>query len=83
MLHTTKVTNFKQPVSSKYFARVKSERKRRGDATTDLQLGRAEMQSSLRKFPSMDRPEHNDADRLKERVVEKRSGRRSILRGKK
>ena len=48
------------------------------DITSGLQLGRAEV---LRNFLNMDRPEHHCIERLKERVVEKGSGRRSTLRG--
>ena len=46
-----------------------------------LQLGRAEVLRGLRNFLNMDRPEHHSIDRLKERGVEKGSGRHSTLQG--
>ena len=50
--------------------------------TSDLQLGRAEVLRGLRNFLNMDRPEHHSIfDCLKERAVEKGSGRHSILQG--
>ena len=45
------------------------------DITSGLQLGRAEVLS-------MDKPEHHSIDRLKERGVEKGSGRHSTLKGR-
>ena len=53
-----------------------------GDITSGLQLGRAEVLRGLRNFLNMDRPEHHSTDRLKERGVEKGSGRYSTLRGR-
>ena len=50
--------------------------------TSGLQLGRAEVLRGLRNFLSMGRPEYHSIDRLKERGVEKRSGRHSTLRGR-
>ena len=47
-----------------------------------LQLGRAEVLRGLRNFPNMDRSKHHSIDRLKERGVEKGSGRHSTLRGR-
>ena len=52
------------------------------DITSDLQLGRVEVLRSLRNFLNMDRPERRSIDRLKERGVEKESGRHSTLRGR-
>ena len=52
------------------------------DITSGLQLGRAEVLRGLRKFLNMDRPEHHSIDRLKERGVEKGSGRHSTLIGR-
>ena len=52
------------------------------DITSGLQLGRAEVLRGLRKFLNMDRPEHHSIDRLKERGVEKGSGRHSTLQGR-
>ena len=52
------------------------------DITSGLWLGRAEVLRGLRTFLNMDRPEHHSTDRLKERGVEKGSGRHSILRGR-
>ena len=43
--------------------------------TSGLQLGRVEVLRGLRNFLNMDRPEHHSTDRLKERGVEKGSGR--------
>ena len=47
-----------------------------------LQLGRAEVLRGLRNFLSTDKPEHHSTDRLKERGVEKESGRHSTLQGR-
>ena len=52
------------------------------DITCGLQLGRAEVLGSLRNFLNMDRPEHHSIDRLKERGVEKGSGRHSTPQGR-
>ena len=52
------------------------------DTTSGLQLGRAEVLRGLRNFLNMDRPEHYSIDRLKERGVEKGSGRHSTLQGR-
>ena len=52
------------------------------DITSDLQLGRAEVLRGLRNFLNMDRPEHHSIDHLKERGVEKGSGRHSTLHGR-
>ena len=52
------------------------------DITSDLQLGRAEVLRGLRNFLNMDRPEHHSTDRLKERGMEKGSGRHSTLQGR-
>ena len=52
------------------------------DITSGLQLGRAEVLRGLRNFLNMDRPEHHSTDRLKERGVEKGSGRHSTLQGR-
>ena len=52
------------------------------DITSSLQLGRAEVLRGLRNFLNIGRPEHHSTDRLKERGVEKRSGRQSTLRGR-
>ena len=49
------------------------------DITSGLQLGRAEVLRGLRNFISTDNPEHHSIDRLKERRVEKGSGRHSTL----
>ena len=49
------------------------------DITSGLQLGKAEVLRGLRNFLNMDRPEHHSTDRLKERGVEKGSGRHSTL----
>ena len=46
-----------------------------------LQLGRAEVLRGLRNFLNTDRSEHHSIDRLKERGVEKGSGRHSTLKG--
>ena len=51
------------------------------DITSGLQLGRAEVLRGLRNFLSTDKPEHHSIDRLKERGVEKGSGRHSTLQG--
>ena len=53
------------------------------DITSGLQLGRAEVLRGLRNFLSTDKPEHHSIDRLKERGVEKGSGRHSTLQGRK
>ena len=52
------------------------------DITPGLQLGRAEVFRGLRNFLNRDRPEHHSTDRLKERGVEKGSGRHSTLHGR-
>ena len=52
------------------------------DMTYGLQLGRAEVLRGLRNFLNMDRPEHHNTDRLKERRVDKGSGRHSIRQGR-
>ena len=52
------------------------------DITSSLQLGRAEVLRGLRNFLSTDKPEHHSIDRLKERGVEKGSGRHSTLQGR-
>ena len=52
------------------------------DITSGLQLGRAEVLRGLRNFLSTDKPEHHSTDRLKERGVEKESGRHSTLQGR-
>ena len=52
------------------------------DITSGLQLGRAEVLRGLRNFLSTDKPEHHSIDRLKERAVEKGSGRHSTLQGR-
>ena len=49
------------------------------DITSGLQLGRAEVLRGLRNFLSTDKQEHHSIDRLKERGVEKGSGRYSTL----
>ena len=51
------------------------------DITSGLQLGRAEVLRGLRNFLSTDKPEHHSTDHLKERGVEKGSGRISTLQG--
>ena len=53
------------------------------DITFGLQLGRAEVLRGLRNFLKIDRPEHHNIDRLKERGVEKGSRRHSTLQGRK
>ena len=53
-----------------------------GDITSGLQLGRAEVLRGLRNFLNTDRPEHHSIDHLKERGVEKGSGRHSTLQGR-
>ena len=50
------------------------------DITSGLRPGRAEVLRGLRNFLNMGRPEHHGIDRLKERGVEKGSGRHSTLR---
>ena len=50
--------------------------------TSGLQLGRAEVLRGYRNFLNMDSPEHHSLDLLKERRVEEKIGRRSILRGR-
>ena len=52
------------------------------DITSGLQLGRAEVLRDLRNFLNMDRPEHHSIHRLKERGVEKGSGRHFTLQGR-
>ena len=52
------------------------------DITSGLQLGRAEVLRGLRNFLSTDKLEHHSIDRLKERGVEKGSGRHSTLQGR-
>ena len=52
------------------------------DITPGLQLGRAEVLRGLRNFLNTDKPEHHSIDRLKERGVEKGSGRYSTLQGR-
>ena len=52
------------------------------DITSGLQLGRAEVIRDLRNFLNTDRPMHHSTDRLKERGVEKGSGRHSTLQGR-
>ena len=52
------------------------------DITSGLQLGRAEVLRGLRNFLNMGRPEHHSIDRLKERGVEKGSGRHSTIQGR-
>ena len=52
------------------------------DITSGLQLNRAEVLRGLRNFLNRDRPEHHSIDRLKERGVEKGSGRHSTLWGR-
>ena len=52
------------------------------DITSGLHLGRAEVLRGLRNFLSTDKPEHHSIDRLKERGVEKGSGRHSTLQGR-
>ena len=52
------------------------------DITSGLQLGRAEMLRGSGNFLNMDRPELHSIDRLKERGVEKGSGRHSTLQGR-
>ena len=52
------------------------------DITSGLQLGSAEVLRGLRNFLNMNRPEHHSTDRLKERGVEKGSGRHSTLQGR-
>ena len=53
----------------------------KADITSGLQLDRAEMFRGLRNFVNIDRPEHHSIDRLKDKGVEKGSGRHSTLRG--
>ena len=52
------------------------------DITCGLQLSRAEALRGLRNVLNMNRPEHQSTDRLKERGVEKGSGRHSTLQGR-
>ena len=47
-----------------------------------MQLGRAEVLRGLRNFLNMDRSKDHSINRLKERGVEKGSGRHSTLRGR-
>ena len=49
------------------------------DITSGLQLGRAEVIRGLRNFLNTDKPEHHSIDCLKERGVERGSGRHSTL----
>ena len=49
---------------------------------TMVRLGWAELLKGLRNFLNMGRPEHHSIDRLKERGLEKGSGRHSTLRGR-
>ena len=51
------------------------------DITSGLQLGRAEVLRGLRNFLNTDKPEHHSIDRLKERGVEKGTGRHSTHQG--
>ena len=51
------------------------------DITSGLQLDRAEVLRCSRNSLNMDRSEHHSIDRLKERGVEKGSGRHSTLQG--
>ena len=50
------------------------------DITSGLQHSSARVFTGLRNFPNKGRPKHHSIDRLKERGVEKESGRHSILR---
>ena len=50
--------------------------------SSGLQIDRAEVIRGWRNFLNMDRPEHPSIDCLKERGVEKGSGRHSTLRGR-
>ena len=52
------------------------------DITSGLQLGRTEVLRGLRNFLNTDRPEHHSINRLKERRVERRSGRHSALQSR-
>ena len=52
------------------------------DITSGLQLGRAEVLRGLRNFLNTDKREHHSTNRLKERGVEKGSGRHSTLQGR-
>ena len=52
------------------------------DITSGLQFGRAEVLRGLRNCLNMNRPEHHSIGRLKERGVEKGSGRHSNLQGR-
>ena len=52
------------------------------DITSGLQPGKAEVLRGLRNCLNTDKPEHHSIDHLKERVVEKESGRHSILQGR-
>ena len=54
----------------------------KADITSGLQLGRAEVLRGLRSFLSKGKPEHYSIERLRERGVEKGSGRLSALRGR-
>ena len=60
-----------------------NERADRLASASGLHLGRAEVLRGLRDFLNMDRPEHHSIDCLKERGVEKGSGRHSTLQGRK
>ena len=50
--------------------------------TPGLRFSGAEVLMGFRNCLNMDRPEHHSTDRLKEKGVEKRSGRHSTLRGR-
>ena len=52
------------------------------DITSGLQPGRAEVLRGLMNCLNTDKPEHHSTDRLKERGVEKDSGRHSTLQGR-
>ena len=60
------------------YARVSGNERADRLASTD----RAEVLRGLRNFLNMDRPEHHSTDRLKERGVEKGSGRHSTLQSR-
>ena len=52
------------------------------DIPSGLQRGMAGVLRGLKNFLNMDRPEHHSIDSLKERGVEKGSGRHSTLQGR-
>ena len=52
------------------------------DITSGLQLGRAAVLRGLKNFLNTDKPEHHSIYRMKERGVEKGSGRHSTLQGR-